>query len=443
MLPRGNQMVLDHSSESRGGITPKLLAVFFVALAARLFFLVWRGAEATPDTTEYLRLAHNIFVHGAFSLDVSPPLTASIRHSPLYPVFLAALGWCGLLSPIVVVIIQALLDAVVAVLVLLLTRIILPLRWALAAALVYSIHPGAIFITSMLMSESLFTFLQISAVALLVLGVQRNRLAITLLAGIAIGLAILCRAIAIPVPFLFSGVLLFWPKLPRQRRHALLLLAGAILVVTPWTMRCSYISRHLVLVQGFSSAGFYAPTLWFLDQRDYSQILSYMEQNADPQTSKISTPEEAVEADHLLFHKAIQNIRANPGKYLASRSRAFPYLFISSFDKFTGINASFGTLWAQRDVLRLALKLFLLILFSLIPFALGVLSLVWVRRNLVSTLCAIVWVYTWFIHLPMWIEYRFWAPVVPFLLVNAAAGAFFLWGRFSGRLIPSNEASTT
>src|SRR5439155_16491000 len=79
--------------------------------------------------------------------------------------------------------------------------------------------------------------------------------------------------------------------------------------------------------------------------------------------------------------------------------------------------------------------------FSLAPFLLGLVGLAEARQCPASALCATVWVYFWIVHLPMWVEYRYWLPAVPFLLVSAAAGAYRLRGAFMDRATFSVQAA--
>jgi hypothetical protein len=68
----------------------------------------------------------------------------------------------------------------------------------------------------------------------------------------------------------------------------------------------------------------------------------------------------------------------------------------------------------------------LLLLFSAIPLILALTSLSKARANIVAALCSAMWLYTLMIHLPMWIEYRFWLPAVPFLIVSASMGVLVI-----------------
>jgi hypothetical protein len=45
---------------------------------------------------------------------------------------------------------------------------------------------------------------------------------------------------------------------------------------------------------------------------------------------------------------------------------------------------------------------------------------------------ATVWLYILVANLPLWVEYRFWIPAVPFVFISAAQGAHFLARKFQG-----------
>jgi 4-amino-4-deoxy-L-arabinose transferase-like glycosyltransferase len=410
-------------------------AVFLLAVCARVAFFAARGVTTAPDSVDYARLAENLRAHGAFSLDTDLPLMPTIRRAPLYPVFLAAFVSSGSVSLVAATVAQAIIDAGVAVLIILLASAIVNLRWAVISGLVYALYPGSIYFTTTILSETLFTALLTVGVVLVLYGFRSNRLTLTALPGVAFGLAILCRPIAFPLPFLLIGVSLFATRQPRGWVRAVVLAATMALVVSPWLIRCVRVSGHFVFVQGFTQTIFYVGTRTDWDQKDQAGLWSRFA-TEDPYGRRLSaarTPAEVVEADRFGLSLALQNIRANPGGYLTLRIRSFPYLFITSFDMFTGMNKSFGQSLRERDVLGLALKLSLLLIFSLAPFVLAGVGIVSARHNLAAMLCATVWLYTLLINFPVWVEYRYWLPAVPFLLVSAAPGAQRIAAWFTAR----------
>src|SRR5262249_837639 len=108
-------------SPSARPLSTWLVAIVFIsALAPRLAFIALRGPRIAPDTPYYTSLATNISQHLAYSLDPDAPYSPSIRIAPLYPAFLAILSFLHCSSPAAIAISQAILDSLVAVLVLLL-----------------------------------------------------------------------------------------------------------------------------------------------------------------------------------------------------------------------------------------------------------------------------------------------------------------------------------
>ena len=414
--------------------------VFLLAAAIRLIFLAWHGPAMTPDSQEYMKLAQNLLAHGTLSLDVAAPFNPTIRFPPLYPALIAALSWTGAPSLFMVATVQSVVDAMTAVILLLMARTLVPLKWAFFIALAYALHPGAIASTRTILTETLFTAILICAIWTLALALKRDRLRMTALSALFLGLAVLCRPIGFLLPFVLSVPVFLFLERRRALLHALVLIGVALLVVMPWSIRSSRVAGRLVMVQDSSvaSALFYVATRSDWDQKDQAVLWPRFSEEARTivtaaETRRQTNAQEEVRTDRLLFREGIRNIRANPGKYLVSRVRSFPYLFITSYDSATGINRSFGTLAAQRDLLPLAAKLVLLVTFSLLPFLLGLVGLIPSRRNITAALCATVWLFVLVFYIPLWVEPRYWTPCVPFLLISSALGAHTLWNRYSHR----------
>lgn len=409
------------------------VGIFLFALSVRLAFLVWQGPLLTATDEEYALLARNLLAHGVFSVDPVAPFRPYTHHPPLYPAFLAVLGWFGGLSRVGVAVAQAVLDAGVAVLVFFLAREVAGRRWALGAALAYGVHLGAIGSTLMMMSETVFTALLVGAVAALALGQRQDRPGLTALGGVGLGLAALCRPIALPLPFLFLGARFLAPRLPRPRLHGFLLVAGLLVVVTPWVVRSSRAAHQFVLIQTGLGESVYVglPGDWWRKGTFWSEW----------QTTPLSAaPEKHAEMDRLGLRQGLRNVWAAPKWYLTYRARNYPYLFLYNYGRVLGINEQIGELVTRRDRLRLGVILALLIPFTLIPLLLGVGGLARARGSLIAVFCAAVWVYTALVHLFLWAEARYWMPAVPFVLVSAVSGCQLLVHRFAHRRSPPRSA---
>ena len=396
------------------------IAVFLIAIVVRAAFLIRNGVVTTLDTVDYVTIAQNLMGHGVFSLSTSFPYIPTIRRPPLYSFFLAAV------SPgLTAILLQVALDAACALGVYFLTLSAGRIKQALTAGLFYAFYPSAIVASCSLMSEALFSFTLVTAVVFLVLGIRRDAPSASIAGSVCLGLTILCRPIAGAYLIALVATLIASGTVPRRYLHSAILLVGATSILSPWLARCYAVSGRFVFVQGFSAINVYVPTMMELDQADEVVFWPWPHLAHTPYGSRLdkaNTPAEMVEADHFGVAEALRNIRHNPRGYVRLRLRTLPHLFLSSFDSFTGIDRSFRQLLASRDVPHITVKFLMMAVFSVAPLILGVFGLPSIRCNSVALLCASIWLTTLVVHMPMWIESRFWLPAVPFLLVNASCG---------------------
>lgn len=386
--------------------------IFTIALAVRLVFIALHGVILTPDSSEYRLLARNVVRFHTFSTSAGAPIEPSIARPPVYPLFLA-------LFPAVsaVAMAQAVLDALVCVLLFLLASRVARPPFAMAAALLYAIHPGAIAQSAAILSETSFTALLLAAVFLAVIAAERAHFVFAIGAGVLLGLATLSRSIGV-IDVIAVGVVLV---LRRFRATAVVVVIVAAVVVAPWIVRSSRVVGRFVFIQAPAAAAWYLPTLWWLDQNDELAIWRYYSAT-DAYGMSIRAARgragEVMKAEDIGRRQAIANVRKNPGAYLRSRARAFPHLFLNTFDRFTGINQSIGE---SRGAAR-AVKLGLMFLFTALPMAAACLGLPASRRTLAGTLAAAMWLATLAVHVVLFIDYRYFLPAVPFQLVTAALG---------------------
>lgn len=396
----------------------QLLLIFVLALAARLGFLAVRGTIESPDTAEYQLLARNVLRFHTFSVDERPPIAPSIRRPPVYPIFLASLMPLTS-SRIAPAIAQAVLDALIAVMIFLIASRAVRQPFAMAVSVFYAIHPGPISATAAILSEVVFTTLLCAAALFALIAAERASTIIAIYSGIAFGLAALTRSIGIVYLIAVLCVLLAY----RFRRTAVIAGISAIIVIAPWIIRSSRLASRFVLIQAPSSLGWYLPSLWWLDQNDEPGMWRhYLGSPYGVRLEAAKTPAEVMRADDFGRQQTIANIRKNPRAYLQSRIRAFPHLFLNTFDLFTGINRSLGEVVSAHDFGALDVKLTFLLFFSALPMVFALLGLPASRQTLAASIAAALWLITLAFHVPVWIEYRYWRPALPFHLVTAALG---------------------
>jgi 4-amino-4-deoxy-L-arabinose transferase-like glycosyltransferase len=412
-------------------------AIFLCGFCVRLIYLYFNGATGSYDTLDYLKLADNIYHFGAYSLSDSPNFIPSIRRAPGYPYFLAFLQSIegGEVSQWSVGFVQSVLDALTGAAVFLLARKVVSKPLALAAAVFYILHPGAIARTRLLLTESLFTFLLIFGVLALIEAFEKEKKWLLVFAGFLFGLVVLTRPLAIIFPFLTILAVCFKFKSGKKYWYSAIFGVICLLTLAPWLVRCYKVSGRFVFVQGVSAFQFYAPTRVDLEQWDEKKL---WKEYFDPHTTDeylrklaaAQTPADFIEAEKTGRAIAFANIKAHPKEYLISRAKTYPYFFITSFDNFTGINNSYRELLAAGSFSALTVKILLLLVFSLLPFVLSVIGLLRAARNTTALICALLWISVLLIHLPLWVEYRFWVPFVPFQIISAAAGLAVLRARF-------------
>ena len=308
------------------------LAILVLACVIRLISIaLWSDIDVGhADSSEYIALAQNIRVHGAFSfgsphpwgadgrLNTPGPFVPTASRAPLYPLVIAGLWW-GKEPPILGIrLLQVLLGGLTALLV---YRMALPIfgrQCALLAGLAMALAPRSVHMTATVMSEILFSFLL--TVALWLWGQPRGWLA-----GILLGAATLTRAVSLPfivLLALITGVLKF------NRTLHLRIVLGAMLVILPWTIR-NAVTQHAfipVAAQGWGS-NLLVGTI----DVPYGSGNPWPQYIADGEVREIlQTTHSESEAEKQMVRVALQKILRNPLQWLWIRTKQYPRLFTDS-----------------------------------------------------------------------------------------------------------------
>ncbi|MGB3070992.1 MAG: phospholipid carrier-dependent glycosyltransferase [Ottowia sp.] len=199
------------------------------------------------DALGYFSYAYNLRHFGIYSRDHS--FTQGKGDSTPKPDALQPPGYPFLLLPFAgevpdeetilhITQLQALLGIFVILFTYITAKEFLGKTWALLPSLLVAISPQLINCEVYILSESLFTFLMMAAIACLVIQINRhqNQL-LLLLGGILLGAAALTRpTLSYIVPFLLLGLLPLLPKSARWK-WAITLSLGFALLTVPWAMR--------------------------------------------------------------------------------------------------------------------------------------------------------------------------------------------------------------
>jgi hypothetical protein len=223
-----------------------------VGLALRLAFglLYWVDKPLTHDEQEYLALADSLAQGRGFTYpNAASGTTAQFGRAPGYPAFLAVIGAGSAnatSAPVSVKVGQSIVGAVTIVLLAVAATQAAGLRAGVVAAWLAAIYPPLVWISSYVFSESLYSLLAIATAVTLQSSLTNGRkeIARAFVAGLLCGAAILVR----PAMLLLLPLATIWLAWRRVPRHAAALIAGSMVVVTPWTVRNLATYDRFVLV---------------------------------------------------------------------------------------------------------------------------------------------------------------------------------------------------
>ncbi len=231
------------------------LLVFLVALGVRV--LAWQDtrfeAERTQSgvTADYKHAAR-AFVEGgpaAFFSRTSPLADPNtLGHPPGYPILLALVYKIFGESDDATQLLQAAADSLAAVVVSLVAGGLVGRAAALVAGLLVALSPQFTWNAVQLLPDTLAALPVLVAALCVVAALRRPRVWKLLAAGALVGLSVWLRANAMLLaPFIAAAVFLLFER-EKRVRYALAVVAGAVLVVAPLTLRNAYVFGHFVPV---------------------------------------------------------------------------------------------------------------------------------------------------------------------------------------------------
>jgi 4-amino-4-deoxy-L-arabinose transferase-like glycosyltransferase len=226
-----------------------LTAAFLLTLLTRLLFILLpqvpietKAVTSIGDSREYIALARNLVASHTFTRDTVPPFRPELFRTPGYPLSLALPLIVHRPSFIVLALALQLLLALLTVWLTwkLGTELELGPTMAAFAALLVGLSPNLAFLSSKLISESLFTPLLLVCLLLLNRYRQNGRVLDLIGTGVCSGLLVIIRPIATFFPLLIA-LYIFVLGIRRNWKlgtgNSILVLACASIVVAPWVIR--------------------------------------------------------------------------------------------------------------------------------------------------------------------------------------------------------------
>lgn len=432
-------MISDERKEGRP--LPFLLTgVVALALVLRVAWVV--AVRFTPtiadDAGRYDLLGRSLAAGGRY---INPNGTTTMFWPPGYPFILAAIyklypHW--LLADHTVraaLLVNALLGTATVALVYAIGARAFGRRTALLGALLTALFPSLIFFANETLSETAFTFLLMASLWLLIEAEARGRLLLLVLAGAVIGFAALVRGQAVLLPLV--ALPFWWRTLAGSgtrsivARRVLLRLAivavPALIVIAPWTARNYVESKSLVFISSNAGVDFYIGNSAGANGggRKVDELVFRYPQLRGPRA------EARVNADG--FREGLSYAVHHPARDVTLAARKIVHLYATDGEAVRWTDGH-----GARRVMPPRLRRALITLSDVWYWAMLVLAAAGVAawlsiRHPVRLLLVCLVAYWTLVYVAFFGDPRFHAPIMPVLALWAAAGVWWIAGRWHGQ----------
>lgn len=397
----------------------KLLFAFATAVLLRLGYVAaFPPGALIDDSRGYDAIAWNIASGSGFSME--PGVPTPVR-APGFPVFLAAVYLIFGHSPLAAALFQALLGGLCCLLVYDIAVKFAGEREALLAAWLMALSPVPIAYTGLLLSETLFTLLLLSSVALYARSDAGDRTALLAASGALLGLATLTRPTTILFPGAVALALLIAGRGRPVRKFLIFALAFAAAIL-PWTARNHSRFGVLLPVATGGSTCLYATGVEAEGgtyQQGFEQIaVKWREFSASADFTLALNPD--IRFDRELKKEGVQKIKEHPSTYLAVVLKRIPRYWLSSHSSVFGVDKPLGEYRALGQWGPVISRAVLLVFHSAV-FLLACLGLYYYRTSLRAwALLPLILVY-FNMHALFDMCPRYLVPIFPYLLILCAA----------------------
>jgi 4-amino-4-deoxy-L-arabinose transferase-like glycosyltransferase len=302
-------------------LTACLLAVVLALSALVQFTTVAKTVMDNPlraDASDYFSYAFNLRHHATYSrmptwngaAESTTPGPDAVR-TPGYPLFLNLVGDPAPTAAYEhrVLWVQAVLGVLSVLLTFLIARRFLGPAASLSVAAIVAISPHLAMMSAYLLTESLFVFLLLATVWLLMRALDAPAAtARFVLCGLVWGACCLVRPVAQFLPLILLAAVFVWPGKEALRKPALIGFAAFMLVMAPWFVRNQALPKTPVqpsLVINFLHHGSYPGFMYNDDPASLGIPYRF-----DPDSERISRDIPGI-LRHIVGH-----FRTEPAKYL-------------------------------------------------------------------------------------------------------------------------------
>lgn len=304
-------------SERLQGLQPAVLGlVLYSGSLALTLYAIFRFPEKvlTGDQLSYDSIARNLVIGNGF-LNTPPPTVDAVPVlPPLYPLFLAGVYALAGPSPMAAKVAQALIVSAVPLLLFVIGQRMVTRQASLLVGVLWLLYVPFYYWSKLLLTDGPYVAVVLATLAVLQEVNHYPLLRNAFGAGLMLSLGLLVRGTLIFLLPLSAFWLVWRWGLRRGSMLAVALIAGAILLITPWVVRNFVVYHRLIPIASYGGQNLYIGNNPYTDSRYYDGSQLGGERNAF-YTRARELP--FIERDPLLQHEAISYMRAHPFKTVA------------------------------------------------------------------------------------------------------------------------------
>ena len=281
------------------------LLIFLLALLLRIGLIAAKpnlDASERLDSYRYTLIAHSLVSGRGFTLEGSP----SLNRGPAYPAFIATIYRIFGEDNLAVKIAQAILGALIPLVLFQITLLLYTRRIALLAALLAAVELQLIGIIGFRYPETLFTLMELLAIWAVMVATRKKSIPGMALSGVILCLGAFVRSLLAAMPVVIFLAFVLW-RIPWKQclLWSIVITVAMCSIMAPWSIRNYNVSgRFIPVTTGLGYVlwvGNYLP-LDGRDRHDISRRIMW----------KMTRGMDAAEADAFLTRQAVRGIVDQP-----------------------------------------------------------------------------------------------------------------------------------
>ncbi len=395
-----------------------LITLFLFSFLLRALFVLTTPLPEFEDASTYSWPAWNLIHGNGYSQDKEPPYLPTARRGPTYPLFLAGIYLLFGRDYLVVRLAQAFIGAVTCILVYMMAKRVFDQKIAITSAILTAILPSLISYTNHIVTEVLFTFLLVLLGYILIRAFASHRISMYAIAGIILGVTVLCRPYMLFFPLMIFAVLVYLYQ-PRKKalKYFSVFLIAYMITIAPWTVRNYLVFQRLVPITTGSGMILYARS----SSEHFQEFKKQVKESEDPTGFGRD-----VKHDQEFMEKGIKKIFQDPVFLMKGSFFRFFHLWQPrSWSDTVHMNHSFNQYFSEGSYSKLAVKIFLLLLDGAI-IGLGFLGMIITFRNWKKYAIPLIFiVYTSAFYSLLHAITRYRIASMPYMIMFAVVGIFW------------------